>query len=243
MLTLPSIVKPRIRVFALAAVAAFGVVAATPQPAAQAALAPSPSGVVVSDQQMELGTERGMPWRVVASKQLLGSNSGTSFYQWVLSLYALDGSVYRLRYRSPGNGGPLSRVEQATGGVRMWFPLQSLTVVGPAKLMQLDGSQLVVETHESGADCGNGIVTVFATGSDGNVAPAVTFRNGCELTVSIDHATGGDRLVLHGPYYGPNAPLCCATKRNASATVAFRNGQWLQTPKYYEMHVGKFPST
>jgi hypothetical protein len=243
MLMLPSIVKPRVRAIALAAAAVLGAVAATPQPPAHPAPAPSPPGIVVSDQQMNLGAGRSTRWRVVASKRLLGSNSGTSFYQWILSLYALDGSVYRLRYLSPGNGGPLSRVEQATGGVRMWFPLQSLTVVGPAKLMQPDGSQLVVETHESGADCGSGIVTVFATGSGGNVAPAVTFRNGCELTVSIDHATGGDRLVLHGPYYGPNAPLCCATKRNASATVAFRNGQWLQTPKYYEMHVGKFPST
>lgn len=203
---------------------------------------PAPPGTVVTNEVVYLGGEAmHSQWRAVVSKKSLGSGNGNTFYQWYLSIYAIDGSVYHLKYQSPSNGGPLSKVTQVAGGDKMWFPVQTVSIVGTPTLVQPDVQQLVVQSHEMAADCGGSMVTVFTATPEWKVVPALTIRNGCDLTASIDHTNAADSLVLHGPYYAPNAAMCCPTKPKASATVVYRNGTWTQTPKYYEMFIGKFP--
>jgi hypothetical protein len=183
-------------------------------------------------------------WRAVASKTLVGTGSGTNFYQWYLSIYAIDGTTYHLKYQSPANGGPLSKVTQASGGVKMWFPLQTLQIAGVGEFMQAGVQQLIVQSHEAGADCGGAIVSVFATNASGKVVPAVSVRNGCALKATVTHSGSGsvrDTIVLSGPYYNSTAPMCCPTKSRAAAVLSYRNGTWTERPKYYELFVGKLP--
>jgi hypothetical protein len=206
---------------------------------------PVPPGTVAQNQLVYLtGEAMHSQWRAVASKKLAGQGNGTSFYQWYLSIYAIDGTTYRLKYQSPANGGPLSKVTQASDGAKMWFPLQSLQVDGVGEFVQSGVQQLVVESHETGADCGNAIVSVLSATTSGKVVPTVSVRNGCALKATIAHAkTPGarDSIVLSGPYYNATAPMCCPTKTKAAAVLSYRNGTWIETPKYYSFYVGKFP--
>ena len=220
------------------------VIPAAAEEPSQTTFAPPPPGAMVQNQLVYLGGEAmHSQWRAVASKKLMGSLAGTIFNQWYLSIYAIDGSTYRLKYRSPGNGGPLSAVTQASGGSKMWFPLQTMRIVGSAELVQSGVQQLVVQSHEAGADCGGAVVTVFAANSGGSVVPAVSLRNGCDLSATIARGHGAvrDSIVLSGPYYNSTAPMCCPTKTKATAVLSYRNGRWTQTPKYYAMFVGKLP--
>ncbi len=207
--------------------------------------APAPPGAVTQNQIVYLaGEAMHSQWRAVASKQLIGQGNGSSFYQWYLSIYAIDGTAYRLKYQSPANGGPLSKVTQASGGAKMWFPVQALQIAGTGEFERAGVQQLVVSSHEMAADCGNAIVTVLAAGSNGAVVPAVSVRNGCELKATIAHAkTPGarDAILLSGPYYNATAPMCCPTKPKAAAVLSYRSGRWTETPKYYPFYAGKFP--
>lgn len=213
---------------------------------ANATFAPSPPGTVAQSQLVYLsGEAMHSQWRAIASKKLVGQGNGTDFYQWYLSFYVLDGTTYRLKYQSPSNGGPLERVTQASGGAKMWYPIQSLQIAGIGEFVQAGVQQLVVQSHEAGADCGGAMVTVFSANASGAVVPAVSVRNGCELKATIAHAkTPGarDAIVLSGPYYNATAPMCCPTKSKAAAVLSYRNGKWTETPTYYEFFVGKFPT-
>jgi hypothetical protein len=122
--------------------------------------APPPPGSVQQSQVVYLaGQAMHSQWRGVISKRIAGKGSSLTFYQWYLSVYAIDGTTYHLRYQSPRDGGPLSKVEKASGG-DMWYPLQSASIAGTAQLMQPGVEQLVVASHETGADCGSAVVTV-----------------------------------------------------------------------------------
>lgn len=171
-------------------------------------------------------------WPAVVSKELVGSDGGRKFYQWYVSIYKLRGGAYRLNYQTPRNGGPLARVERAHGA-KMWFPIQTVKIVGTAGLMHRGISQLIVASHEMAADCGSAAITVFATRPGGNVGPVVTVGNPCDLTATI----GGDgaSLELTGPYYNASAPLCCPTKNNATATLRYVNGKWSESPNYFKI--------
>ena len=224
----------------------FGLLAPTgAEEPAHVTYAPAPPGAVSQNQLVYLaGEAMHAQWRAVASKQLIGQGNGTSFYQWYLSVYALDGSTYRLRYQSPANGGPLSKVTQASGGAKMWFPVQTLQIAGTGEFQKPGVQQLVVSSHEMAADCGSAVVTVFAAGANGAVVPAVSVRNGCSLKATITHATtpgARDAIVLSGPYYNATAPMCCPTKAKAAAVLSYRNGRWTETPKYFAFYTGKFP--
>lgn len=205
------------------------------------AFLPPPPGTTAQNNTVYLNGERtNGQWRALASKKLVGSANGTQFYQWYLSIYAMQRGAYRLRYRSPGNGGPLSQVTQANG-MRMWFPVQALRIVGGAELARPGVQQLVVQSHEVGADCGSATVTVFAAGAGGSIAPAISISNPCELTATI----AGDRhsIVLRGPYYAANAPMCCPTKPHADAVLRFHSGAWMEVPNYYKLDPKRFSPT
>lgn len=173
-------------------------------------------------------------WRAVASRVYLGGSA----YQWYLSIYAIDfdTAVYHLKYRSPGDGGPLSRVTRVHGSP--WLPLQTLHVVGAAELEQPSVTNLVVQSHEASADCGEAQVSVFIYDwTQQRIRRVAYASNGCALEGQIVHAASGDEIRLIGPYYAPSAPLCCPTKVRAVAYLRNRNGKWVESPSYFSVTV------
>ncbi|HEY6485143.1 MAG TPA: hypothetical protein VIX83_02025 [Candidatus Cybelea sp.] len=197
---------------------------------------PSPPGTIVQSRLVYLAGE-GMhgQWRAVLSKKLLGSGNGTAFYQWYLSFYAIDGTVYRLKYQSPNERAPFGRVTKANGAP-MWFPLQDAKIAGTGEFMGAGSQQLVVQSHETGADCGMARVDVFYFGSAMQaVMTTLSVWNPCDLSASVIHGAHGDSLQLTGPFYSANAPLCCPTKPKAIATLHFSNGSWTEQPHYFQI--------
>jgi hypothetical protein len=174
-------------------------------------------------------------WRAVLSKKLVGSAHGTSFYQWYLSFYAIDGAVYRLKYRSPDAAVPFSHVTKAQGA-SIWFPVQDAKIVGVGEFMGPGSQQLVVQSHEASADCGTARVDVFFFGSAmQTVMTTLSAQNYCDLSASVVRSAHGDSLQLTGPYYAGNAPLCCPTKPKVTATLRFSNGSWIQQQRYFKI--------
>jgi hypothetical protein len=217
------------------------IVAAVVTVALSGAFVPSPPGSVVQNEAVYLtGDGNPVQWRAVTSRELLGSANGTKFYQWHLSLYALRGGAYRLRYQSPRNGGPLDRVTRAAA-MKMWFPVQAVHIVGPGQFMQPGVQQLVVQSHQTAADCGAATVTVFASTPGASAGPAVSVGNPCELNATVEHGANGDVVHLSGPYYNASAPMCCPTKANATAVLSHFGGKWTVTPNYFKLYVGRFP--
>jgi hypothetical protein len=201
----------------------------------------SAPGTIVQNQLLYLaGDAMHSQWRALLSKKSVGTSGHDVFYQWYLSVYAIDGDTYKLHYQSPRDGGPFSTVTKASGAP-LWFPVESGKIDAPIALMMEGKDNLVVESHEMAADCGSGVVAVFTANAAGKVVPAVSARNGCELTVSPVNSKAGTSLTLAGPYYGPNAAMCCPTIAKATATLAYVNGAWVQTPKRYELFPGKLP--
>jgi hypothetical protein len=131
----------------------------------------------------------------------------------------------------------LTKVTKAPGS-DWWFPEQSATIVGAAALMGGTAQQLVVQSHETGADCGSATVTVFRYDNTAKkIVPAVTVQNGCDLTATIIRGT----IELSGPYYGPKAAMCCPTREKATATLVYRKGAWIESPQYYTLFPNAFP--
>jgi len=204
-----------------------------------APMVPKPPGTIAQSVFVFFnGVASNAQWRAVASKQHLGASHGRQFYQWYLTFYGSRQQAYRLRYQSPADGGPLARVVKGNG-TDMWFPVQELRIVGAASLTGESAQQLVVQSHEMAADCGSATVAVFAGGPGASVIPAVSVTNPCELTATI--APDRQSVVLRGPYYSPNAPMCCPTKPRASAVLRYRSGQWTESPNYFKLYVGHLP--
>lgn len=203
---------------------------------------PQPPGTLLQSQVTYLaGQAMHSQWRGVLSKKLVGTSAGMSFYQWYISIYHINDTVYRLRYQSPGNGGPYDKLEH-TSDASMWFPSQSGKIIGSAQLMGPAIEQLVVLTHQAGADCGSADLTIFRYDFKKNkIVPAATVQNGCDLSVKIVHGSNGDTLLLSGPYYNESAPMCCPTKPKASATLSYANGKWVVKPNYFKLFPNAFP--
>ncbi|MDQ2992320.1 MAG: hypothetical protein M3R30_05815 [Candidatus Eremiobacteraeota bacterium] len=203
---------------------------------------PAPPGTVTQSVMLYMaGQAMHSQWRAIASKKLVGTSTGTKFYQWYISIYQIDNTTYTLRYQSPINGGPLDKVTKASGG-RMWFPMQEATIVGAGEFAVQSVDQLVVSSHQTGADCGAATITVFGYNPRNNkVTRNVTVDNGCSLTAKIVRGADGanDSLRLTGPYYDKTAAMCCPTKPSASAALKYVNGKWLQSPAYYTLTQGK----
>src|SRR5579862_1927174 len=224
-----------IKVRAAVAIAAASscVLPATAQTVSTRELLPAPPGAIV-DRRLIAFNGAGIAdrWPAIVSKALVGSDGARKFYQWYVSIYTLRRGAYRLNYQSPRNGGALTRVEQANGA-KMWFPLQSVKIVGSAPLMHRGVEQLVVASQEMAADCGSASIVVFATKPGGNVGPVVTVSNPCYLRARI--GADGTSLELTGSYYNASAPLCCPTKNNATATLRYVHSKWSETPSYFKL--------
>ncbi len=193
---------------------------------------PAPPGTVVHAQIVAFNGSSSDSWEAVESKKFIGSGNGQTFYQWYLSIYQLRRGAYRLRYESPDNGGPLSRVTRANGA-KMWFPVQDMKIVGAAPLMQKRVQLLVVQSHELAADCGAAAVTIFGTKPGSTVGPIATITNSCDLSAKIP--ADGASLQLTGPYYAANAPLCCPTKSHVTAVLRYADGKWVVSPNYFKV--------
>lgn len=203
-----------------------------------------PPGTIVQSKLVYLAGE-GMQsqWRAVISKQKVGSSGHQSYYQWYVSIYQIDynKATYQLRYRSPGNGGPFDKVEKGATSDAPWFPMQGAEIVGVGELMHSGVQNLVVLSHQAGADCGSADLTIFATNRSGKVVPAATIENGCDLKAKIVHGSALDTLQLSGPYYAKNAAMCCPTKNHAVATLKYVKGKWVESPNYFKLYPKSFP--
>lgn len=198
---------------------------------------PPPPGTMAQSQLVYLsGQAMHSQWRAVASEVGLGPTpAGAEFMQWYLSIYSIDDTTYELKYQSPRDGEPLSRVTRvgSTGG---WLPAQDLKIIGAGVFEKPAIEQLVVQSYEAAADCGMGAVTVFAYDFKTNtVHPVAIVKNYCRLSASIVRGGDADAIVLSGPYYSSSAPLCCPTKASVTAALRYRNGKWVETPEYFPL--------
>jgi hypothetical protein len=200
-----------------------------------------PPGAVVQDVVVYL-TGEGMSsqWHVVSSRVPVGKQNGKEIaYQWYLSIYAPVGNGWNLKYRTPGGGTTLlSKVTKARGA-QLYFPMQSVRIVGGAELEQPTVQDAVVQIHESAADCGSSTVAVLGvTGRSFVVGPRVRVTNGCDLQASIVKYGQMQAVQLTGPYYGPKAAMCCPTKPKATAKLTYSGSirGWSVTPNYYTIH-------
>ncbi|MGR4065928.1 MAG: hypothetical protein ACLQPV_10845 [Vulcanimicrobiaceae bacterium] len=239
----------RIRAFlAVLALASLTALASLAHPAradepANVTYSPLPPGTVVQNLLVYIaGEAMHSQWHAVTSKKQVGTYADKPFYQWYLSIYEINGSTYELKYQSPKNGPPLSAVSHSSDG-KMWFPTQSISIAGQAELMQSGVQQLVVQSHETGADCGTALVTILGTNRAGSIFPEVSVQNACDLDAKIVRPASGGlaSIQLTGPYYAANAALCCPTKTSATATLTYANGKWTQNPHYFTVYPGKFP--
>jgi hypothetical protein len=198
---------------------------------------PRPPGAIVQSQVFyPAGEAMHSQWRAVLSRKALGNDGKTTtFYQWYLSIYAIDGTVYHLKYRSPQNPIPFATVERATGA-NLWFPVQNASIAGVGELMGPGAQQVVITSHQMAADCGSGRVDVlFQDAAMQQIMPTLSVQNGCELSAKVIHDAKGYAVSMTGPYYGPHAPMCCPTTAKATAIFRFTSKGWVQTPKYFEI--------
>ncbi|HEY9085221.1 MAG TPA: hypothetical protein VIN40_04695 [Candidatus Tyrphobacter sp.] len=227
-------VRRNLTLIAIAALSSALLVCASAAEPPHYTFSPRPPGEITQSQLFyPAGEGMQSQWRAVASRVHLGGSA----YQWYLSIYSIDydTATYRLAYQSPRDGAPLSRVERASGG-SLWFPLQSLHIVGAAALSHPDVQDLVVQSHEAGADCGTATVTIFIYDwTTQHIRRVASVENGCSLSATIEHQASGDAIRLAGPYYAPSAALCCPSKPNASAYLRERNGKWVESPSYYAL--------
>ena len=197
---------------------------------------PMPPGQIVQSKVVYLtGEAMHSQWRAVLSRNVVGRGGSQTFYQWYLSIYAVDGSVYRLKYRSPKNAIPFDTVTKANGA-NVWFPVQDASIAGIGELMGTPSvQQVVIQSHQMAADCGMARVDVlFEDAAMQTIMPTLSIENYCSLSAAVIHDAHGYALQVTGPYYAPDAALCCPTKPRVTAIFRFvANKGWVQTPSAY----------
>ncbi len=226
----------RIAAITLAAVFVFATTALAAEPPRYTYSSQPPGAIVQSQVFYPAGEAMHSQWRAVLSRKALGNDGKTrTFYQWYLSIYAIDGTVYRLKYRSPKNPIPFATVERASGAT-LWFPIQDGSIAGVGELMGPGAQQVVITSHQMGADCGSARVDVlFQDAAMQMIMPTLSVENYCSLSAKIVHDAQGYALAVTGPYYAKNAPTCCPTKSKVTAIFRFTSKGWTQTPKYFEV--------
>ncbi len=198
-----------------------------------------PPGMVVQDVVSYLsGEAMNSKWHVVSSRVAVGRQNGKQpAYQWYVSIYAPAANGWTLAYRTPGAGTTLlSKVTQARGA-QLYFPMQSVKIVGTGELEQPGIQDAVVQVHESAADCGGSTVAVFGAGSSMKPRVRTAVQNGCDLQASLVKYGQMQAVQLTGPYYGPKAAMCCPTKPKAMAKLTNSGSirSWNVTPNYFKI--------
>ena len=225
----------RVAAITLAAVFSFVTVAFAEEPSGYT-YSPQPPGTIVQSQIFyPAGEAMHSQWRAVLSRKAVGHDAKTTFYQWYLSIYAIDGTIYHLKYQSPKNPIPFDTVEKAHGA-NLWFPVQDGSIAGVGELMGPGFQQVVVVSNQMAADCGSARVDVlFQDAAMQMIMPTLSVENYCELSARVIHDAKGYAIAVTGPYYAKNAPTCCPTKPRVTAIFRFSSKGWTQTPKYFEV--------
>jgi hypothetical protein len=198
-----------------------------------------PPGKVVQDVVTYLsGEAMNSKWHVVSSRVPVGRQNGKQVtYQWYLSIYAPAANGWTLAYRSPGAGTTLLAKVTKANGAQLYFPMQSVKIIGGAELEQPAVQDAVVQVHEQAADCGSSTVAVFGAGRTMKPSVHVAIQNGCDLNAAIVKYGQMQAVQLTGPYYGPKAAMCCPTKPSASAKLTYSGTirGWNVTPNYFRI--------
>ncbi|MGD1065287.1 MAG: hypothetical protein ABR975_00535 [Vulcanimicrobiaceae bacterium] len=179
--------------------------------------APSPPGTLVQSTVVYLaGEAMHSQWRTVLSKTAT---------QWYLSLYAIDGTTYHLAYRSPNGNTPFP-----SNGPR----ISSASIVGGGEFMGSGVQQAVILSHDAaGGGCGTARLDVlFLDAAMQMPMSTLTLENRCYLSAKIVHGASGDTLTVTGPIRNGNAIEV------ATATFAFHNGRWTQSPRAFHVVTG-----
>jgi hypothetical protein len=152
--------------------------------------------------------------------------------QGYLSIYALNGTVYHLKYRSPKSAIPFG-----SGATFDWASLTSGNLMGTAA-----AQQLVVITHvpaTTDTECGRARLDIlFFDAAMQSVMPTLSLRNKVALTARVIHDAAGTALSVRGPYYKPGNHRCRADMLNATAILRFNNGTWSESPDYFPIVKG-----
>lgn len=197
-------------------------------------------GVLAQKMHVVLGPGRGTKYVAMVWHEPLGTERGSApRFQPEFVLYRADGFGKGLApvYRSPIRGDSLQLVPEMqpipnTPGV--WMPgYVDVRIVGSAQLMGPGENQLVVRIYSSAADCGAATVHVLAVGPGDRLHDVVRAENYCSLEAALQPPG----IALKGPYYDPNAPLCCPTKNKATALLRYdrKSGKWLIAPQYFRL--------
>jgi hypothetical protein len=174
--------------------------------------APAPPGTLVQSTIVYLaGEAMHSQWRTVLSK---------TSTQWYLSLYAIDGTTYRLAYRSPSGGTPFP-----PHGPR----ISSAAIVGGGEFMGAGVQQAVILSHAATGGCGTARLDVlFLDAALQMPMSTLTLENACSLSARIVHGASGDALAVTGPWQG----------RAVTATLTFHNGRWTESPRAFRVVTG-----
>lgn len=199
-----------------------------------------PPGKVVQDVTAYL-TGEGMhsAWHVVASRLMAGKQMGkTPVYQWYLSFYAPSQNGLKLVYQLPQNGSRLVPSVTKAHGAEMYFPVETVKIVGSGELEQSGMQDVVVQSQAFAADCGSATIAVFGArieNAEPIVEPRATITNPCSLSARIVKSGSLQAVQLNGPYYSPKAALCCPTKPHVTAKLSYTGGKWSVNPGYFTM--------
>ena len=203
----------------------------------QLPLHPAPPGTVMQKAVAYLaGDAMHSRYQIIVSRTPLGKPVQ---YQWHLSVYAQNGDQdFRLAYESPSATDRYALVPKLEPGhgTTMFFPQETVSIVGSGQLMGEARDQTLVLVHAAAADCGESTLSVLAA-SDGVLSVPVQVSNLCGLSASIAHHT----IVLRGPYYNRTAPAYKPTKNNAVATLKYVDGAWVERPQYFRLNYPKAP--
>lgn len=194
-----------------------------------------PPGQIVQDSVAYLsGEAMNSAWHVVTSRKMLGRQMGNEpAYQWYVSFYAPAANGLKLVYQLPDKNGLLLATVTKAHGADLYFPRADVKILGAAELEQSGVQDVVLQIHQSGADCGSANVVVFGANKNMAVEPRAHIQNGCALEAAIVKNGKLSAVRLSGPYYGPNAAMCCPTKPHVTALLSFKNGSWSVKPAYF----------
>jgi len=190
---------------------------------------------VVATRNVDFSGAGHAPWLVRVTTEVLGRDASRTFEQWRIEIErptALGGGI---AYQTPGSDALLDRVEKANGA-NLWFPNQEAQLLGVGRFLPGVRRQLLVRVYQSGADCGSATIALLGLRGKGrSIGRLASVENACSLAAKIVRSARGDELILSGPYYAPDAALCCPTKPRAQARLLYRGGRWIERPRLFKL--------
>lgn len=105
----------------------------------------------------------------------------------------------------------------------------SVSFGGAGHLSGRRGTVFVLLVHTAGADCGDTAAYLLAV-QHGRLEELLATGDACSLEASMR----GGSLVLRGPVYGPDTPLCCP-QRIGQALVRYQRGRWIERPRLFPL--------